>query len=234
MATISIINKTGLDQVITFLGSTSDDNKSYTVACGKSLSAGVPSDLTPYTSFYVQSSNISTKDAFTAGSSTPITVTATSVTKNTCVVLGINNPKNTGNGTLITKIADMKAFGKSQCIFMTCAYGKRIMDQKATSYFVANKLSAGDNVVVVGLDSNNIAKADVGTAIGTKYSSFTKFVGGLATGDTTICQLPFADKLVSCDSTIGGWSITLFILFIILLIIVVVLVVLYIKKRKSS
>lgn len=227
MTTATFSNKTGLDLTVVVGGADGDvTDKTFNILCGKSVTINIPDDMSSYsgyTTVQVQSTNYSaTATKYNIGHADAAAFTLPGNSGNSLFVLGVKNNKAAGYaaGTATYPISKTSKLSKN-VLFLTCVSGKIISDEKSTKYMITNSNAA--NKAVIGFDPEGTI--DVSKSLASRAGAVSTFVAGLATGDTTMCDIPYFDNLVGCDSTIGGWSITLMVILILLIVIAIVIII---------
>jgi hypothetical protein len=236
--TITFSNFTGLDLTAT-LTIDDGDPKNFTVPCGgyrDPVSISVPTPSYTSASLAVQSSNYDADNSASAymipPTSTDLQTTVNDPTATTLVVIGINNPKDASLG--LSNLYQFKNVSAGDLVYFNCLpSGKLVTGRRAMRASVSSIDTSSENTYAIGLTATGLSVDDVQSR-GSALSDIGNTVYSILNGDMKLCEVPFADKIASCNSSWGSISLIFIIIFIIIIVVVIALGIWLWRKKKKS
>jgi len=235
--TLTFANFTGLD-LTADLTIDSADPVSYKIPCGgyrDPLTVVVPAPAFDSATLNIQSDNYdsSVSNAYMVSGQVSDISNITNDTNSTAlIIIGVNNPKH--SGTKFNIPSPFKNVDAGELVYFNCLpSGSLITGRRAVKAMVSSIDATAENAYALGLTASGLSADDIDSRI-TVLSDIGSTVYNILNGETKLCDVPFADKLVDCNSMWGKISIIFVIVFIVIIVIAVVAIIWVLRKKKKN
>jgi len=235
--TLTFANFTGLDLTAN-LTIDSGDPATYKIPCGgyrDPLTAVVPSPSFDSATLSIESDNYdsSVSNAYmVSGQVVDISNITNDPNSTALIIIGVNNPKH--SGTKFNIPTPFKNVDAGQLVYFNCLpSGSLITGRRAVKSMVSSIDASAENAYAIGLTASGLTTDDINSRI-TVLTDIGNTVYSILNGETKLCDVPFADRLVDCNSNWGKISIIFIIVFVVIIVIAAIAIAWVIKKRKKK